>query len=181
MVEDRLLLWRCKNGKEDALCRVYEKYRTRLLKLANALSNDKDVAEDVVQDVFLSFAQSARRLRVDGNLRAYLATSVANRVRNRLRDDRRRQHVSLDSPEAIASVEKNPQQWVTYSEDMQRVNDALEQIPYEQREVVLLRVHGRMRFKAISKLQNVSINTVQSRYRYAMEKLRVVLREQVPG
>jgi len=106
---------------------------------------------------------------------------VANRVRNRLRDDRRRQHVSLDSPEAIASVEKNPQQWVTYSEDMQRVNDALEQIPYEQREVVLLRVHGRMRFKAISKLQNVSINTVQSRYRYAMEKLRVVLREQVPG
>lgn len=130
---------------------------------------------------FCLFAQSATQLRVHGNLRAYLATSVANRIRNRLRDDRRRQHVSLDSPEAIASVEKNPQQWITYGEDMQRMNDALEEIPYEQREVVLLRVHGRMRFKAISKLQNVSINTVQSRYRYGVEKLRLVLKDQVSG
>ena len=58
MIEDRLLLWRFKNGNENALCRVYEKYRTCLLKLASALSNDRDLAEDVVQDVFVSFAQS---------------------------------------------------------------------------------------------------------------------------
>jgi RNA polymerase sigma-70 factor (ECF subfamily) len=181
MIEDRLLLWRFKNGNEDALCRIYEKYRTRLLKLANALSNDKDLAEDVVQDVFVSFAQSAKRLRVSGNLRAYLATSVANRVRNRFRDERSKQYVSLDSAEAIASAARTPQQWVTYSEDMRKVNDALEQIQYEQREVVLLHVHGGMKFKAISQLQNVSINTVQSRYRYAVEKLRVVLKEQMLG
>ncbi|HCO94758.1 MAG TPA: hypothetical protein DIU00_12540 [Phycisphaerales bacterium] len=181
MIEDRLLLWRFKNGNEDALCRIYEKYRTRLLKLANALSNDKVLAEDVVQDVFVSFAQSARRLRVSGNLRAYLATSVANRVRNRFRDDRSKQYVSLDSAEDITSAARTPQQWVTYSEDMQKVNDAIEQIQYEQREVVLLHVHGGMKFKAISQLQNVSINTVQSRYRYAVEKLRVLLKEQMLG
>ncbi|MFC1766696.1 RNA polymerase sigma factor, partial [Planctomycetota bacterium] len=180
MVEDRLLLWRLKNGNEDALCRIYEKHRTRLLKLANALSNDRDLAEDVVQDVFVSFAQSTKRLRVGGNLRAYLATSVANRVRNRFRDDRGRPHVSLDSADAIASTSRTPQQWATYSEDMRKVNDALEQISYEQREVVLLHVHGGMKFRAISQLQNVSINTVQSRYRYAVEKLRIVLKGQRP-
>ena len=180
MVEDRLLLWRFKNGDVNALCRIYEKYRTRLLKLANALSNDRDLAEDVVQDVFVSFAQSGPRLSVGGNLRAYLATSVANRVRNRFRDDRRRQHVSLDSADAIASESRTPPQWATYSEDMRKVNDALEQMPYEQREVVLLHVHGGMKFRAISKLRNISINTVQSRYRYAVEKLRVVLKEQMP-
>ena len=64
---------------------------------------------------------------------------------------------------------------------MRKVNDALEQIPYEQREVVLLHVHGGMKFKAISQLQNVSINTVLSRYRYALEKLRILLKEQMPG
>jgi RNA polymerase sigma factor (sigma-70 family) len=181
MVEDRLLLWRLKNGNEDALCRIYEKYRTRLLKLANALSNDKDLAEDVVQDVFVSFAQSVTRLRVGGNLRAYLTTSVANRVRNRFRDDRSRQHVSLDATDAIASESRTPPQWATYSENMQKVNDALEQIPYEQREALLLHVHGGLTFKAISQLRTVSINTVQSRYRYAVEKLRVVLKEQMPA
>jgi len=76
MIEDRLLLWRFKNGNEDALCRIYEKYRTRLLKLANALSNDKDMAEDVVQDVFVSFAQSAKRLRIGGNLLPKLSGSL---------------------------------------------------------------------------------------------------------
>ncbi len=181
MIEDRLLLWRFKNGNENALCRFYEKYRTSLLKLASALSNDKDLAEDVVQDVFVSFAQSAKQLRIGGNLRAYLATSVANRVRNRFRDDRSRQHVSLDSADAMASKSRTPQQWATYGENMRKVNDTLEQMPYEQREVVLLHVHGGMRFKAISQLQNVSINTVQSRYRYAVDKLRVVLKEQMPG
>jgi RNA polymerase sigma factor (sigma-70 family) len=181
MVEDRLLLWRLKNGDEDALCRIYEKYRTRLLKLANALSNDKDLAEDVVQDVFVSFAQSVKGLKVGGNLRAYLATSVANRVRNSFRDDRSSQHVSLDSADAIAYKSRTPQQWATYSEDMRKVNDTLEQMPYEQREVVLLHVHGGMKFKAISQLRNLSINTVQSRYRYAVEKLRAELKEQKPG
>ena len=58
MIEDRFLPWRFKNGSEDALCRIYSEYRTRLLKLPSALSSDPDVAEDVVQDVFVSFAQS---------------------------------------------------------------------------------------------------------------------------
>lgn len=180
MVEDRLLLWRFKNGDEDALCRIYEKYRTRLLKLATALLNDTDLAEDVVQDVFVSFARSARRLRIDGNLKGYLTTSVANRIRNRFRDNRGKQNISLDSTEAIASKARTPPQWVVYSEGMRKVNDALEEIPYDQREVLLLHVHGGMKFKAISKLQNVSINTVLSRYRYAVEKLRAALKEQIP-
>ena len=180
MLEDRLLLWRFKNGNADALCRIYEKYKSRLLRLASALLNDTDLAEDLVQDVFVSFAQSGERLRIGGNLRAYLATSVANRIRNRLRDDRGRQQSSLDSADTIASKENTPQQWAAYSEGMRKVNEALQEIPYDQREVVLLHVHGGMKFKAISQLQKVSINTVQSRYRYAVEKLRAALKEQIP-
>lgn len=177
MVEDKLLLWRFKNGSEDALCRIYQKYRTRLLKLASALSQDTGLAEDIVQDVFVSFAQSARRMKVDGNLRAYLATSVANRIRNRFRDGRSGQHVNLDNAGAVASKARTPDQWVVYSEDMRKVNDVLKQLPYEQREVVLLHVHGGMKFKSISEIQQVSINTVLSRYRYAVEKLRAKLKE----
>ncbi|HUU20071.1 MAG TPA: sigma-70 family RNA polymerase sigma factor [Sedimentisphaerales bacterium] len=177
MVEDKLLLWRFKNGSEDALCRIYQKYRTRLLKLASALSQDTGLAEDIVQDVFVSFAQSARRMKVDGNLRAYLTTSVANRIRNRLRDGRSEQNVNLVDAGAVTSKARTPDQWVVYSENMRKVNDVLKQLPYEQREVVLLHVHGDMKFKSISEIQQVSINTVLSRYRYAVEKLRAKLKE----
>ncbi len=61
MMEDRILLWKFKRGSQDALRRVYEKYRTDLLKLAVSLVTDVNTAEDIVQDVFVSFAQSAAR------------------------------------------------------------------------------------------------------------------------
>jgi DNA-directed RNA polymerase specialized sigma24 family protein len=48
-------------------------------------------------------------------------------------------------------------------------------LPYEQREVVGLHIHGRMTFKQIAAAQQVSIKTVQSRYRYALDKLRALL------
>ena len=62
---------------------------------------------------------------------------------------------------------------------MQLVSDALEQLPYEQREVVVLHTRGRMTFKAIAELWQVPIKTVQSRYRYGLEKLKTLLYGQV--
>jgi RNA polymerase sigma-70 factor (ECF subfamily) len=62
-----------------------------------------------------------------------------------------------------------------FGEELRRLSQALGQLPYEQREVLLLHLHSGMRFKAIAKQQNVSINTAQGRYRYAMDKLRTLL------
>jgi DNA-directed RNA polymerase specialized sigma24 family protein len=56
MVEDRLLIWKFKRGSQEALRRLYEKYKNDLLKLAVALLNDTNAADDVVQDVFVNFA-----------------------------------------------------------------------------------------------------------------------------
>jgi hypothetical protein len=86
MMEDRILLWKFKGGSQDALRRIYEKYRTDLLKLAVALVTDVNTAEDVVQEVFVSFAQSAATIGLAGDLKKYLMTCVANRIRNRRRD-----------------------------------------------------------------------------------------------
>ena len=64
MLEDKLLILRFKHGSSDALGRIYEKYRLYLLKLAAALLHDVSVAEDVVHDVFVRFAQSAETFKV---------------------------------------------------------------------------------------------------------------------
>ena len=64
MLEDKLLILRFKHGSTEALRRIYEKYRLYLLKLAAALLHDVSVAEDVVHDVFVRFAQSAETFKV---------------------------------------------------------------------------------------------------------------------
>ena len=179
MVEDRLLIWKFKLGNRDALQRIYEKYKNDLLKLAVALTNDVNTAEDVVQDVFVAFAKSAEKIRTRGNLKKYLVTCVANRIRNRKRDQQRHETSSINGLDSAISDENRPEQWAILSEELKLLSNAMAQIPYEQREVLTLYMHGDMTFRQIAKIQNVSINTIQGRYRYGLNKLRSILNSEV--
>jgi len=179
IVEDRLLIWKFKLGHTDALRRIYEKYKNDLLKLAVALTNDTHTAEDVVQDVFVSFAQSAAKIRLAGNLKTYLATCVANRIRNAMRDRQRHETSGIEDPDCVTCEAERPEQWAILSEEMELLSSAMAQMPYEQREVVSLYMQGGMTFRQIAIVQNASINTVQGRYRYGLNKLRSILNSQV--
>jgi len=55
------------------------------------------------------------------------------------------------------------------------LNNVLAQLPYEQREAISMHLQGGMKFKEIAKSQDVSIGTIQSRYRYGLDKLRSIL------
>lgn len=178
MIEDKRLLWKFKQGSPTALQRIYEKYRGYLLTLATALLNDVHSAEDVVHDFFVSFAQSGSRIRLEGSLKWYLAACVTNRVRDRIRA-RKRKGADLEDADGIASCENQPETEAMRNEEMQFLQAALDQLPYDQREAVVLHTRGQMKFKAIAQLQEVSIKTVQSRYRYGLEKLKILLNGQV--
>lgn len=150
MMEDRILLWKFKRGSQDALRRVYEKYRTDLLKLAVSLVVDVNTAEDVVQDIFVSFAQSAAKIGVAGDLRNYLVTCVANRIRNRRRDQQTHEAVGLDGADSLVCRSRRPEQWAILNEELRSLSEAMAQIPYEQREVVNLYTQGDLTFRQIA-------------------------------
>jgi RNA polymerase sigma-70 factor (ECF subfamily) len=179
MIEDKLLIWKFKRGSSDALCRIYQKYKGSLLRLASGLLNDTAAAEDIVHDCFVSFAQSSQRLRVNGNLKGYLTASVANRARNWNRAGQRRATAGPNETGQILSGTKRPEQWIIQTEQFRQLNEALAQLSYEQREAITLHLQGEMKFKVIAELQGVSINTVQSRYRYGLDKLRSLLGTEV--
>ena len=175
MLEDKMLIWRFKRGSGEALCRIYQRYRKDLLKLAVALLHDVGDAEDAVHDVFVAFAQSPQRLKLGGSLKGYLLTCVANRARNKNRVNLRRQAVGLDEAETMVCDSRTPEQWITCSEELARWSDVLARLPYEQRETILLHLRAEMKFRQIAQLQGVSVNTAKGRYRYALAKLRPLL------
>jgi RNA polymerase sigma-70 factor (ECF subfamily) len=180
-VEDKLLVWRLNRGDAAALSRVYEKYRDDLLRLAASMLADAAAAEDIVQDVFVRFAGLARTFRLTGSLKSYLATCVANAARNCLKAAGRRTVTGLDAVAELASEAESPERWVTYSEEFRRVRDGMGRLPVEQREVVTLHLYGDMTFREIAECQQTSIKTVQSRYRYGLNKLRAALNGEVAG
>ncbi len=69
MLEDKLLVLKCRHGDKDAMCRIYEKYKDYLLTLARGLWGPKAETEDIVHDVFVAFAMSAGKFKLTGSLR----------------------------------------------------------------------------------------------------------------
>ncbi len=178
MLEDKLLVLKCRRGSRDAMCRIYEKYKDYLLTLAKGLLGEQAAAEDVVHDVFVSFASSARQFQLTGSLRGYLATCVSNLARDKIRS-RTRQAEALDSVNPSISDSDNPEQRVIEREELTRLRQAISQIPYEQREAVMLHLKGGMKFREIANLQGVSVSTIHGRYRYGLDKLRSLLNSEV--
>jgi len=179
MFEDKILIWKFKRGGKDAFRPIYDKYAGDLLTLAANLLDDKNDAEDVVQDVFISFVESIESFRLTGSLKGYLATCVANRSRDYFRKNKRRLAAAENRPEQNATNVKTPLGLAMRSEELLKLSHALTELPYEQREILILRLHGDLRFRQIARMQNVSIKTVQSRYRYGLEKLRSALNGEV--
>jgi RNA polymerase sigma-70 factor (ECF subfamily) len=177
MLKDKLLVLKCKRGSKDAMRQIYLKHKDYLLTLASALLHNKAAAEDVVHDVFVSFAESIEKFRVTGSLRGYLATCVGNLARDRIR--LRKNHANLDSTEPIVCGSNNPEKQVVEKEESGRLRQAINQLPYEQRESVILHIKGGMKFREIAASQGVSVNTIQGRYRYGLNKLRSLLNNEV--
>jgi RNA polymerase sigma-70 factor (ECF subfamily) len=178
MLEDKLLVLKCKHGNKEAMCRLYEKYKDYLLTLAKGLLGEQAEAEDVVHDVFVSFARSARQFRLTGSLKGYLATCVSNLARDKIRSRTRHAQV-LDSINPIVLCSENPGQILIESEELTQLRQALNQIPYEQRETVILHLKGGMKFREIARMQGTSVSTVHGRYRYGLDKLRSLLNSEV--
>jgi len=175
-MEDKQLVLKCKRGSSVALERIYQKYKADLLILAMALLHDKSAAEDVLHDVFVTFAQSLEKFRLTGSFKGYLMTCVANRARN-TNKAKHHQGVGLEAAESFGSNSSEPAATIICNEQLQQLTGAMAQLPYDQREVILLRHQAAMTFRTIAKSLGISTNTAKSRYRYGLDKLRLILDE----
>ena len=109
MWNDKILIWRFNRGDASALHRIYQRYKNDLISLAAALLGDLNLAEDVVHNVFLAFAQKVGSFRLTGSLKSYLAACVANEARNIIR--RRKYLDAMDVDEVSHDT------WTDWGED----------------------------------------------------------------
>ncbi|MHC4552543.1 MAG: RNA polymerase sigma factor [Planctomycetota bacterium] len=177
-MEDSWLIHRCKLGSEGAFRRIYAKYRDFLFKLAVSIAPDAHTAEDIVHDVFVAFAENMADFRLTGSLKAYLSVCVANRAKNCLRS-KSRQTCTLEEAGPQADLTDGPAARIQCNEQLLKLAEAMRQLPFEQRQIISLRHFSRMRTRAIAQSLELSENTVKSRYRYGIDKLRQILKEEV--
>jgi RNA polymerase sigma factor (sigma-70 family) len=107
--------------------------------------------------------------------KGYLATSVANGARNIIRAHRRHPMGELQDADPLMVSDTRPGEAAALKEQLDQLRWALGELPYEQREVLVLRVYGQMSFKEIARQQGIPTNTALGRYRYAIDRLRSLL------
>jgi RNA polymerase sigma-70 factor (ECF subfamily) len=174
MLEDERLISELHQGDKKALRQIYLKYKDNLLTIAASLLHDIGAAEDVLHDVFVSFAAGAGNIRPRVSLRNYLVASITNRVRDIYRK-KKHPTVGLNDARQISSDSGDPVQSAIFGEEFRLLTDALFRLPFEQRQTIILHIKGGMKFKEIARMQGITTSTVQGRYRYGIDKLRTIL------
>lgn len=175
LLQDRILVGRFNKGDIHALQEMYDLYKTDMMTLAAALLFDKTLAEDVLHEIFSKLIGLQGRMRIRSTLRGYLLQAVANEARTTNRASARKDSTNSDGFDGSHPGVERPERHAERAEHCQRLELALGELPYEQREVVLLRHYGQLRFNAIATVQGVSMSAVQARYRYGLKKLRSLL------
>ena len=151
---------------DEWIGRLYDRHGAALYRYAVMVLADTAAAADVVQTVFVALLRRRSAPVLDER---YLRRAVRNECFSALRK-RRRDVLASAVPilEAADAASDRPDERLA-------LEQALRELPPDQREVVHLKVFEGMTFQEIADLTDESINTIASRYRYALEKLRVQL------
>lgn len=152
--------------------------RARLLNFIRSRVPDAGDAEDILQDVFFELVESYRLPESIENVGAWLFRVARNRITDLFR---KKKPVSLDDSPSLAAMlpspEAGPDAEFARNVLLEEIEDALAELPEEQRQVfVAHEIEGRS-FKELAAETGVSVNTLLSRKRYAVLHLRERLRE----
>ncbi len=162
------------DGKPEAMNRLVSAHRPAVLRTANHVLGDPELAEDVAQDVFFRLQSALAGFRGDAELSTWLYRVTLNRCKDVLR---RRRHESLDAPGGPASaarrigVETDPGASVDRQRRRSAVRQAVERLPEEQREVITLRYLSDLSYAEIARVTRLPHGTVASRVFRGLKKL----------
>lgn len=181
---DEALMMSFREGDARSFEEIVARHKRGLFNFLLRSVQNRSRAEEMLQEVFLRVVRSKERYERTAKLTTWLYTIARNLCVDESRRARFRKTVSLDAPRRGAE-EESPAMIETVAADQvptddeaaapqlrARIAKAVEQLPEDQREVFLMRQMSGLSFKEIGDIVGAPENTVKSRMRYALEKLR---------
>lgn len=170
-------------GNEKAFQTLLERHKAKIYTSIYLFVKDHALAEDIFQDVFIKIIDTLRKGKYnhEGKFLQWAMRISYNMCVDHFRRTKRRPKFSptetFDIMDILPVKEENMEQMMIKSQTHQKVRELIDQLPEEQREVVILRHYADLSFKEIAQLTRVSINTALGRMRYALINIRKLLAE----
>lgn len=170
---DEDLMRRYAEGEAAAFEALYARHKDPLFRYLLRGCSDRALAAELFQDVWMRLIQSRERYRPSARFTVWLFTLA----HNRLVDHYRRTRPGGELPEQVAPAEDEPDARAQHGQAAQRVHAAIARLPFEQREAILLKEERDLGLDEIAAVTGVGRETVKSRLRYALAKLRQELHD----
>ncbi len=159
---------------QASLERIYRRHRQGLYTLSLSITRSPSQAEDAIQEAFTRLWK--RQSRPQGDAIAYVFAAVRNAAVDQVRRNRSKRFFEHLPASIYDGQLPDPASAAADAEQIEAISKALENLPAEQREVIVMRIYSGLKFAQIAEALAQPLPTITSRYRRALERLRGNLR-----
>ncbi len=171
---DKELLALLEKDTEKAIILIFQLYYGYLCKVAYKIIPDKNLVEDLTQEVFFELWRKKEKLKVSISLKAYLRRATVNRALNHIRDQKVRFSGEELRP-SPKSTQPTAGQQMEAEELQQRIDQAIDGLPERCRIVFVLSRFEDMSYHEIAEMLDISVKTVENQISRALKQLRETL------
>ena len=181
LITDATLVSNYIKGDESALEILVKRHKQRIYSFIYSKVYDRDVAEDIFQDTFIKVIRTLKRgaYNEEGKFLPWVMRISHNLVIDFFRKNNRMPKFDNSGEFSIFSVLSDPdlnaEKMIIKEQVEHDVRRLVDELPEDQKEVLMMRIYNDMSFKEISERTGVSINTALGRMRYALINLRKII------
>jgi RNA polymerase sigma-70 factor (ECF subfamily) len=183
LISDKDLVHLYVSGDESALASLLSRHKSKIYTSIYLLVKDRYLAEDIFQDTFIKVINTLKsgKYNEEGKFLPWVLRISHNLVIDHFRREKRNPTITnqdgFDIFEVIGFSEESIEDVKLRDENHKELRALIQQLPEEQKEVLIMRHYGDLSFKEIADLTGVSINTALGRMRYALNNLRRMMLE----
>ncbi|MFV0540235.1 MAG: RNA polymerase sigma factor [Aestuariibaculum sp.] len=170
-MEDQRLIELIVKGDTNAFDLLFKKYYKSLVRYIHAFTNDIQISEDIVQQIFVNLWMNREDLNITKSVKGYLYLIAYNSYLNQYKKVKRRQGL-LENFKAEVLTEYATEDQETLTDRVNRLMLLIETLPPNCREILRLNKFRGLKYSEIAKMMNISQKTVESQMRIAFKKIR---------
>ena len=169
---DDVLLKHLKQGDTDSFNLLFNKYYKELCNFSYLIISNKQLAEEVVADVFVKIWQKREDINITTSIKSYLYKSTKNTTISYIRK-KRIDEISLDEMFNVQEViTSNPEDLIIQDETLVQIKDVLSILPTKSKLVFQMHRFNQLKYKDIAEIMNVSVKSVEKHMSKSMKILR---------
>ena len=171
------------NGSEIALETLVNRHKLQIFNFINSKINDRDTSEDIFQDTFIKVIRTLKNglYNEEGKFLPWIMRIAHNLVIDHFRKSNRIPTIEnkeeFDIFQFVSDTAPNAENILIEDQILKDIQKLIQELPHDQKEVLIMRMYRDMSFKEIAENTKVSINTALGRMRYAIINLRKLIED----